>query len=785
MSKKNHRPKTLETYSSCLLAKRYLVLVINVILVVIFAIGLKSLKFSNDYRVFFDKEDPKLHALEEIHSVYADDDPLAFVLTPKDGKVFSRDTLASIEWLTRESWKIPYVQRVDSLQNHQFSRSRDDELVVSDLFRNPQTLNDEQIEAIRQIALSERQLKGRLVNPTGTVAGVFATFHLPGVDRQKEIPDIVEHAEKIKSELIRLNPNLDARLTGGIVMSNAFTEASNRDTATLSPIIFLLITLTLWLLLRSALTTFAALTVIGFTVTGAMGIAGWLGFVISPASAIAPNVLLTVAVADSVHILVDFLNCLRVDNGVRDPRHARFYAIAEALRQTFRPIFLTTLTTAIGFLSLNFSDSPPFRDLGNIVAIGVVVAFALSVFFLPALLAILPIKAGNSEKAPDDHGSFSVLADFLIRHRKTLALLLCPIIVLLGSFIPTNELDDDMIKYFSSQTEFRKNWEYTTANLTGLYPLEFSIRAKGPGGINDPEYLKIVDEFGHWFEQQPETLHVDSIVDLHKRLNKNMHGDDSAWYRLPDNKELAAQYLLLYEMSLPPGLELNDRINIDKSASRFTVVVKHLSSNEMLNLEARAAEWLRSHAPPYMRAEATSPPIMFAHIGHTNIQSMIEGTFIEFAVIAAILMIVLRSFGLGVLSLLPNAIPAVMAFGFWALVNGKINMGLSVVTNMTLGIVVDDTVHFLTNYTYARRNLGASASEAIRYTLRHVGKAMAVSTAVLAVGFGILMLSAFELNAQMGLLTAITIVFALLGDLFLLPSLLLFRTSTRENSRAK
>jgi len=784
MSKETHPRQIFEIYSSWLLAKRWWVLVISILSIAILTAGLKSLKFSNDYRIFFDKSDSKLQALEELHSIYSDDDPLVFVLTPKDGKVFSRETLASIEWLTQESWKIPYVQRVDSLQNFQFSRSRDDELVVSDLFRKPQTLSDAQIEAIQQIALSEHQLKGRLVNSIGTVAGVFATFHLPGIDRQKEIPDIIEHAEKIKSELMRSNPDLEVRLTGGVVMSNAFTEASNRDTATLSPIIFLLITLTLWILLRSALTTLAALTIIGLTVTGTMGIAGWLGFVISPASAIAPNVLLTVAVADSVHILVDFLNCLRVTNATRNPRRARFHAIVEALRQTLRPIFLTTLTTAIGFLSLNFSDSPPFRDLGNIVAIGVVMAFALSVFFLPALIAVLPIKSGNNEKTSDDHGASSVLADFLIRHRKILAFLLCPTIVVLGSFIPTNVLDDDMIKYFSSQTEFRQNWEYTTTNLTGLYPLEFSIRANGAGGINDPGYLQTINQFGQWFEQQPETLHVDSIADLHKRLNKNMHGDDPAWYRLPDSKELAAQYLLLYEMSLPPGLELNDRINIDKSASRFTVVVKHLSSNEILDLERRAAEWLGSHAPPYMRAEATSPPIMFAHIGHTNIQSMIEGTVIEFVVIAAILMVVLRSFGLGFLSLLPNAIPAVMAFGFWALINGKINMGLSVVTNMTLGIVVDDTVHFLTNYTYARRNLRASPPEAIRYTLQHVGKAMAVSTAVLAVGFGILMLSAFELNAQMGLLTAITIVFALLGDLFLLPSLLLFKTSTRENNRA-
>lgn len=786
MNVSNRSRGAVKRYVATLLVSRWMVLFVTFVIIATFASGLKFLKFSNDYRVFFDKWDPQLQALEEIHNIYTDDDPVLFVITPKKGNVFSKDTLASVEWLTREAWKIPYIRRVDSLQNFQYSRAENDDLVVSDLYRNADSLSRKQIEKIRDVALADSQLVGKIINPCGTVTGVFATFHLPGLDRQKEVPEIMRHAEKLRNQLLTSNPNLDVRLAGAVVISNEFTEASSRDMAILAPLIVVLIAATLRLLLGSALTAIAALLVIALTLAGTMGMAGWLGFVISPASVIAPNVLLTVAVADSVHVLVDFLNDLGTLNVTHksDPvKRARYIAIILSIEQTLKPIFITTLTTAIGFLSLNFSDSPPFRDLGNIVAMGVGLAFFLTVFFLPALLAVLPITHRQRENRKPHSQLFEKFARLVIRKRKPLTIVLAVVVAGLSAMIPLNELNDDVVRYFSEKSEFRQSWAYTTSNLTGLYTLEYSIRAKEPGGINDPEYLQVIERFAEWFASQPETLHVDSIVDIHKRLNKNMNGDDPDWYRLPDNKEIAAQYLLLYEMSLPPGLELNDRINIDKSASRFVVTVKDLPSNEMLDLERRADEWLEHNAPDYMKARAGSTPLMFAHIGQTNIQGMIEGTAFEFIVIALILMVALRSFRLGLLSLIPNMIPAAMAFGFWALIQGKINLGLSVVANMTLGIVVDDTVHFLSNYVHAERNLGKKAESAIRYTFRHVGKAMAVSTLVLSAGFGTLIFSSYELNAQMGMLTTITILFALFGDLLLLPSLLLFKLPAGKNSR--
>ena len=255
-----------------------------------------------------------------------------------------------------------------------------------------------------------------------------------------------------------------------------------------------------------------------------------------------------------------------------------------------------------------------------------------------------------------------------------------------------------------------------------------------------------------------------------------MHDDDQDWFKVPDSQELAAQYMLLYEMSLPEGLDLNDRINVDKSASRLTATIKSLSSSEMLALQKRADDWLKQNAPKFMWTDATSPNLIFAHIGESNIESMLKGTAIALVLISFVLIIALKSIKLGLLSLIPNLVPAAMAFGLWGLIDGQINLAVSVVASLTLGIVVDDTVHFLSKFQYALKELNKTRVEAVEYAFVHVGTALWITSIVLIAGFLILTLSDFQLNAKLGLLTAITISFALIADfLFLPPLLMLFK----------
>ncbi len=728
------------------------------------AAGARYIGFSNDYRVFFSRENPQLLAFEELQNTYTKSDNVLFVLEPADGQVFTPQTLSAVEWLTQQAWQIPYSIRVDSVTNFQHTRAQADDLIVGDLVSEAGNLTDAQLREIKRVALHEPLLVHRLVAPDGRVTGVNVTIQLPGLDPAAEGPEVVAFARGLAADLETRFPAVKVHLTGIVLLNNAFSENSIKDMSTLVPIMFGVIMLFLLLLLRSLWSTLTTMAVIAVSIVSAIGIAGWLGIRLTPPSASAPTMIMTLAVADCVHLLVSFLQRLR-----HTPQ--RRTAMVEALRINLQPIFLTSLTTAIGFLSMNFSDAPPFRDLGNIVAIGVMAAFFYCIALLPALMIALPVRVPavrNRSVAFMDR-----FADFVVQHRRPVLAATSASVIGLIIFIPNNELNDEFVKYFDERVPFRVDTDFTTRNLTGLYNIAYSLKSSGSGGISEPDYLRKLDEFAQWYRRQPEVIHVSSLSDTMKRLNKNLHGDDPSWYRIPGSRELAAQYLLLYEMSLPYGLDLNNQINVDKSATKLDVSLKSISSNATIALEERARQWLADNAPATMQTHGASPSVMFSHIGSRNIRSMLIGATVALLLISLILVFALKSLRIGLISLIPNLVPAGMAFGLWGLLVGNVGLALSVVAGMTLGIVVDDTVHFLSKYLRARREEGLSPPDAVRYAFHTVGTALWTTSVVLMAGFLVLTYSPFELNADMGLLTAITIGLALMADFLLLPTLLM------------
>ncbi|MCU7960388.1 MAG: MMPL family transporter [gamma proteobacterium symbiont of Bathyaustriella thionipta] len=499
------------------------------------------------------------------------------------------------------------------------------------------------------------------------------------------------------------------------------------------------------------------------SVVGALGVAGYAGILLTPPTMSAPVFILTLAVADSVHLLDTFFRLL--NSGME-----KTAAMIESLRINRQALFITSATTAIGFLSMNFSESPPFHDLGNITAIGVMMAFLLSVSFLPAFMLLLPLH--QAESSPPVTRLINKVADFVIRRHKPLVWGLACVVLLLSAFISRNELNDNFVEYFDKSVRFRRDTDFVSQHLTGLHDIQYSIQAADEGGVSDPAYLQLLEDFAHWYRQQPGVVHVNVISDIMKRLNRNLHGDKPAWNRLPQQRDLAAQYLLLYEMSLPYGLDLTNQINLQKSASRMIVTLRNPSSNELLLLVDRAKIWLQQHAPG-IQAEGSGPSVMFSRVGARNINSMLIGTVVALILISVILILAFRSLKIGLISLIPNLAPAAMAFGLWGIWVGEVGLSLAVVVGLTLGIVVDDTVHFLSKYLRARREQGLSAEAAVRYAFSTVGNALFITSVVLACGFMILTLSSFTLNSATGLLTAITIVLALITDFFLLPGLLL------------
>ena len=752
-----------EAFSHGVLRLRWWIIVGTVLLLVGLGAGARLITFSNDYRMFFSEDNPQLQAFEALQDTYTKNDNVLFVIAPKDGRVFKRETLATIEWLTKEAWQIPYSIRVDSVSNFQHTSAEGDDLLVRDLVVDAPSLSADEMAEAQAVAVAEPLLRSRIISPSAHVSGVNVTIQLPG-KKLTEVPEVAEFAEKLAEKVRARDPGVDVYLTGMVIMNNAFPAAAKADMKTLYPMMFVFILIVLAFLLRSVWGTVATALVILMTIVGTMGLTGWLGIMMSPPTTSVPVIVMTLAVADCVHILVIFLHGMR--RGME-----KYAAMAESLRINLSPVFLTSLTTAIGFISLNFSDAPPFRDLGNMAAMGVTVAFLLSVTFFPALLMLLPVRV--RQRGEDHSTMMDSLAEFVIRRRTLLFWGMAVLIIGLISQLPRNQLNDVFVKYFDEEITFRADTEFANDNLTGIYLIEYSLPTDGEKKVSDPEFLRHVEAFASWYRGQPGVLHVNVITDIMKRLNRNMHADDDAWYRLPDNNELSAQYLLLYEFSLPFGLDLNNQIDISKTATRMTVTMNITSTEDMLATEARAKAWLASNAPPHMQVNGASSALMFAHIGHRNIRSMLKGTTVALVLISGILLLALRSVRIGLLSIVPNLVPIGMAFGLWGVLVGQIGLAMSVVAGVTIGIVVDDTVHFLSKYVRAQRERGLSPEDAVRYAFSTVGTALWVTSFVLVIGFGILAMSTFELNAGMGLLTAITIALALIADFLFLPPLLM------------
>ncbi|ELA8063285.1 MMPL family transporter [Vibrio parahaemolyticus] len=759
-----------------------LVLLATIFLIIVATIGGKNLYFRGDYDIFFDGTNKQLLAFDEIQTTFAKTDNLAIVIAPEDGDIFTPQTLSLIQKITVDAWQVPYSSRVDSIANYQHTEASDDDLLVEDLLYSEYELIPERISKVKSIALSEPVLKSALVSEKGDVTVVNITVQLPEMDKTAEVEEVVSSINAMIDRYQRAYPDVTFHKAGIIAMNHAFMTAAQDDSSTLVPTMLVVILVFLTIMLRSILSVIATLIVIIGSVMATMGISGWAGMFLSTATVNVPTLIMTLAVADCVHVIATMRQSMK--NGF-----TKAQSIERSIALNFVPILITSVTTAIGFLMMNMSDSPVLRDFGNLSALGVMVACFLSVTLLPALLKLLPIHV-KMETSQDQKHVMDRLGDFVVSQRRALLPLSVVVIVVCASLIPLNKVNDESVEYFGQRNEFRQAADFMEERISGMTNISIAIKTNESQGIAAPDFLNTIGEFSSWLRGQPETDHVATLADVYKRLNKNMHGDDEAYYSLPQERELAAQYLLLYEMSLPYGLDLNNQINVDKSSIKMVLTVANLGSVELVDLENRIYQWFAEHAPQY-QVVASSPSLMFAHIGETNMASMLSTLPITLVLISALLIFALRSVRLGLISLMPNIAPAVIGFGLWALISGEINLGLSVVVTLTLGIVVDDAVHFLSKYQRARRE-GQTAEQAVRYAFHTVGRALWITTVVLVAGFSVLAMSSFRLNADMGQLSAIVIFIALVVDFLFLPTLLMLfdkkaylQESPSDNARLK
>ena len=750
---------------------RFLIICFAVVSTAVAGWHLPEIHTKNNQRIFFEDDDPNLLTLQQFEDSFGKVDNLIVAVTGKS--VYEKEFLVQLKELTERSWMLPYVSRSQSITNFQYTAAANDGLIIRDLIPDPHNLTEAELTEIKKFADEEERIKNILVGENNRTAGVLLTFQLPRIHDSLEIPEVMKALNDMLSTFEKQYPELLIHVSGTMATDYAFVQSSRRDLTTLIPLCFLTMVVIVGLFSggfsASLLTSLCGVMAILFT----MGCAAWIGIALSSATSIAPIVILILTIAHSVHIL---------DRYVKD--RAKGAPTKNAASETFKfnryQILVATITTSLGFLSFNFSHVPPFRDLGNLAAIGTAAAFFYSVVFLPCVLSYISVKTRRPLNLyPQLLRGFAL---WLKNYNTLWVAVFCVGVLTISLGVFKNDLNDVILNYFDDSIEYRRDTDFIVDNLTGLYQIHYILDSGKPGGVTEPLFLRDVERFVEWFRAHPKNISVSSIGSVFKRLNMNLHGDDPSWYKFPQSRDLAAQYLLLYEMSIPYGLDVNTEVNINKSKLRVTVAFETLSSRDLVEINNQAESWVAKNAQNIVSATGTGIALIFARISAINMKSMIMGTVLALVAISVILIFAFRSIKFGMLSLIPNLIPLGIGFGLWGYFYGQIGLSLSVVSGMTLGIIVDDTVHFISRYMEARKENRLTGIDALLHTYEAVGQPLIVTSVSLAAGFMILTLSSFYLNASLGLLTSVIIIAALLCDLVLLPSILLFADKIGQNS---
>ncbi|MBD3241421.1 MAG: MMPL family transporter, partial [Chitinivibrionales bacterium] len=674
------------------------------------ATGISMLRVTYDHRAFFSRSTPLLQRQEHLQRLYGTDRNVYFCMVSRSGSVFTPENIRSLRTLVSAATELPSVSQVASILS--YKRVRPGILgprLVSVLADSGAPRPDTLMELARELT-AEPLLQGRLVSESGHAAGVFATVDIPDSNRSAAAA-IARDARAIADAVSAANQDIDIYVTGGVLLDVAFSEAAADDMVTLAPLMLLVVTAVVLLLFRSMRLAAAILSVVVLAACAAMGVAGWAGIAITPPVAVVPVIVLTVGIADSIHLVTAFLHARHKGRGP-------VWSLITALRQTAAPIAVTSLAALAGFANLNTSEVPPFRHMGNSVCVGVAWCYALTMVLLPLLLVGIRVPARRERR----HGLLgTTLGIFVSKHAFALSLTVLVAAGAAVSGIRMIRFDDTFIDYFSSRYRFRTDTDATVAELSGIDYVECSIAAPPDSGIRAAGYLTAVDSVGADMRRLPSVRHVLSLPLVLRTAAAGLRSDTAADTRLPGDglRRLLLERLLggaEGRSAFPPV------VSTDTAQTRLVATLGKVSAAQLRLLESRLQDGLRSRFADG-RYTIGGISLLFAHLARRNTISMLAG--IALTLVAAVLLVTLvsRSLVLGFVSLVPNIAPAAIAAGLWGYLFGTAGLGVSVAAAMTLGVIVDDTIHFLYGFLGARRDCRCSAREAIALAFRHVADA--------------------------------------------------------------
>ncbi len=717
----------------------------------------------NSMDIWLESSDPAYRAYMAYQDQFESEEFIILVFHGPD--IFSQQNLQVLQRLTLGLENIEGIDRVMSLTNAEELRSLSDGTLESVPLVGTEIPSDsETIKKIRDYALNSPFYIDNLISrdaETTAVYGIVSDRDIGARRRMLEKIEVMVRAEEKENHKIYLS--------GSPVMDAEFERMSEEDSITFTFVTSFMIVAILYILYRSLSGVFLPLLVVGLATIWTLGLYGFLGHTLNMMTIMLPAVILAISVADAIHLM-----CQYNDEHLERPGDKQ-QALIRTLGKVGVPCLFTSMTTAIGFGSFIISEIGPVRLNGVFTALGIMLAFLVTVTLLPALLCYLkPLKITHRKGEGGDWVSRWLEASIRVVDRRPKAIICIGFVVLVISLIGITKLkrETNSIEFFKKTSPFRISLEFIEKKLTGTFSLEILFEGP-PDSLKDPAVLAKVEDLRDYLHAQPSITKTLHINDLLMEMNRIMHDGDEAFYTLPATRNEVAQYLLLYEMT--GGETLNMLMNHDHSLARLSIrsISMPIESAKEL-IEALAQRLERSFNGP-VQANITGIVPLWIKVDSYLLTSQTQSFFIAATGIFIMMCILMRSLRVGLLSMIPNLFPIVVTMGVMGWTGIRLDTATIMITSVALGIAVDDTIHFLARF---RRELAIcnDYDEALHRTIRTIGRAIFFTSIILFWGFISLTFGHFKPTIYFGFLTSLTMIVALVGDIFLLPVLLkLFR----------
>ncbi len=754
-----------ENFALAVIKYRWMIVILIPLLIgIIFILNIYKAGVETDWKIWFDKNSKVMKNFTHFKKTFGSDDRIMIILSHND-TIFKKDVLKNIKNITEALWQTKLIARVDSITNYQYSyvSSKDeDEIIVEDFIKNIVSLSQKDLEEKREIAINDPQTKNLLISDDAKHAIIVARI-VYSKNLKPEDYISLHNATKQLLEKNRLE-ELKYNIIGVPVFTSAFIEAIKANFVKFMPLLLICVIILFALIFRNIWAVILPFCIIILTILFIAGLSFGLGYKLNTLTSMFPIFVIAIAVADSIHIL--WVWQYKRKEGLDNNKSIIF-----SIEKNFKPALITSLTTFVGFLSLGVSALIPLQAFGIVVATGSIVAFILSILFLPAMLSIINPKVKIPKKE-----SFQIIkyiknyTNFVIKYDK--AIIGIALIIVIACFVGLKDVsvDTEFLKQFSKDTEIRKTVEFVEKNIGGTISMEIVVDSKENSGLSKPDFMKDIETFKYDFQKQfTKVRHINSITDVVKRYNQLMNGNKKEFYNIPDSKELISQYLLLYSLSLPRGMGINDMMDTSNRYLKLTSMNNLASEQEKLQMYRWVENWWKNNSKYSATLEGLT--LITAHMRIELTNTMIKSVFLALLLVTIIFWFSFKSKFYMAVSTIPNVAPILISAGITGWLGIHMDLGMAIVFVIIIGISIDDTVHFISKYKEAIYK-GYNVKEAIEETLLLSGNAIVITTIILVMSLGIFLLSDFTIYSNFGFISSIALFSAMILDLLLLPAIL-------------